>query len=381
MAEDQLRIGLLGPIVVTRAGQPIPIGGTKPTALLAALALEPGRVVSVDHLATALWGTRLPDDVPGTVQVYISRLRRALVPPGSSDSAPLVRWQPPGYVLGVAPHAVDVHEFGRRTARAQAHADAGRLTAAAEDLAAALSVWRGPALEDLRDEPFVAGSVARLEAARANALALHLDVELRRGRHAQVLGELAHLVVEQPLDERFWAALMVAEYRCGRPAAALDVYQRARRVLADELGLDPGRDLRDLEQRVLRRDDDLLAVPGRLAATALRPTTTSWGGAMLPPARLTYPNGTEVPITRHRWIIGRAPDNDLVVGDHQASRRHAMIDCIGGSHRLVDLGSTNGTRLNGTRLVAGVPATLADGDRLLIGDAELVFGRDSAGRS
>jgi predicted ATPase/DNA-binding SARP family transcriptional activator len=243
---------LLGPLSVTLEGEPLALGGQKRRALLAALLLEANKAVSRDRLIDALWGEDPPDTARNTLQVYVSQLRKVL-PEGMLETAP------PGYRLAVAPETVDLFEFLRLSAEGRTALTLGDAATAAEALAAALALWTGPALADLAWEPFAQQEIVRLEELQLAAVEDRIDADLALGRHGQLVGELERLVNEHPLRERLRGQLMLALYRSGRQADALAVYQRARRTLVEELGIEPGESLRKLERAILDQDPSLSA--------------------------------------------------------------------------------------------------------------------------
>jgi predicted ATPase/DNA-binding SARP family transcriptional activator len=245
---------LLGPLSVSRDGEPAAVGGQKPRALLAALLLEPNRVVSRDRLIDAVWGEAPPDTARNTIQVYVSQLRK-LLPDGVLETAP------PGYRLAVDPETIDLFRFVRLCDEGRSRLSDGDAAGAAETLRAALNLWRGAPLTDLAWEPFAHAEIARLEELRLAALEDRIDADLALARHGQLVPELERLVVEQPLRERLRAQLMLALYRAGRQADALAVYQRARKTLVDELGIEPGESLRQLERAILAQDPTLGILP------------------------------------------------------------------------------------------------------------------------
>ncbi len=218
-------------------------------ALLAFLLLHANEPVSSDRLIDEVWGPTPPKTAGASLQNYVSRLRKAI-------GAELLLSQPAGYVLRVDPERFDLARFERLTAEARGAKPRER----AEKLRAALALWRGPALEDLAFEPFARDEVGRLEEARLSALEQRIDADLELGSAGELVGELEQLVAEQPLRERFRGQLMLALYRAGRQAEALAAYQDARRVLMDELGLEPKEELRALEQAILQQDASLGAV-------------------------------------------------------------------------------------------------------------------------
>ena len=246
-------------------GTPIALGGQKRRALLAALLLEANHVVSRDRLIDALWGEDPPDTARNTIQVYISQLRK-LLPEGALETAP------PGYRLVIEPESVDLFEFVRLSQAGRTALTTGDATRAADRLRAALALWRGPPLADLAWEPFAHAEIVRLEELRLAALEDRIDADLALGRHGQLVGELERLVAEQPLRERLRGQLMLALYRAGRQADALAVYQRARKTLVDELGIEPSDSLRKLERAILAHDPSLNAPQARPTTERRVPT-------------------------------------------------------------------------------------------------------------
>jgi predicted ATPase/DNA-binding SARP family transcriptional activator len=261
----RIQFRLLGPFTVSLDGEPLALSGQKPRALLAALLLEANQVVTRDRLIDALWGEEPPDTARNTLQVYVSQLRK-LLPEGTLETATH------GYKLGVDPETVDLFEFERLSEEGRAALTAGDAPNAAETLRRALALWDGAPLEDLAWEPFAQAEVVRLEELRIAALEDRIDAELALGRHGQVVTELERLVTEHPLRERFRGQLMLALYRSGRQADALAVYQRTRRTLVDELGIEPSESLRKLERAILAQDASLNAPEARPASARRLPT-------------------------------------------------------------------------------------------------------------
>ena len=239
---------LLGPVQAVRAGRDVPLGGPRQRAVLALLALDAGRVVPAGRLAEELWRGRPPLGAAKTLRSYVSRLRSALAP-----EVPVVA-RGGGYALGADPGQLDVRQFERLLAGGQAALGGGEAVAAGNRFREALALWRGPALADVSDVEPLAREGTRLEELRLVAVEGRLEADLASGWHAEVAGELERLVGEHPLRERLWWLLMLALYRSGRQADALAAYQRARAVLAGELGLEPGLELRELEEAVLRHE-------------------------------------------------------------------------------------------------------------------------------
>jgi DNA-binding SARP family transcriptional activator/CheY-like chemotaxis protein len=253
---------LLGQVEAWHDGRRLELGGRKQRAVLAALLVRAGRVVSLEQLIDDLWPDNPPARAAATVQVFVSNLRRALEPerPRGTPASLLVT-SAPGYVLRAGPGAIDAHEFVRlaEDGHRALEDDDGEL--AAELLARADGLWRGAALGDVLHAPFAQAEAARLEELRLSCAEDRIDAELSLGRHNTVVAELEQRVSRHPMRERLRAQLMLALYRSGRQADALDAYRAGRRVLHDELGLEPGAPLRALEQAVLRQDPDLAWEP------------------------------------------------------------------------------------------------------------------------
>jgi class 3 adenylate cyclase len=243
---------ILGPLEAHTEGRPLPLGGSKQGALLAVLLLHANEVVSTDRLLAALW-EEPPASGAKALQVSVSRLRRAL-----GDG--LLRTRPPGYVLELGPDDLDLRRFERLVQRGK-EALAHDPASAANVLREALGLWRGPALAEFASEPFARIECLRLEALRLDALEDRIEADLALGRHAQLVGELEALVALHPLRERLRGQLMLALYRSGRHAEALDLYREGRRRLVDELGLEPSPALQRLESAMLRQDVALELAP------------------------------------------------------------------------------------------------------------------------
>src|SRR4051812_47433851 len=207
-------VHLLGPVEAIHEGRPLALGAPKPRAVLAILALRAGETVSADHLVEGLWADDPPPSARKLVQHYVSQLRRALGP-----AAPALATHGRGYRLAIDPAAVDALRFERLVAEGRPRE--------------ALASWRGAPLADVSEEPFAAAEVRRLDELRVQAVELAIDHDLAAGRHAAVVAELERLVAEHPLRERLHAQRMLALYRCGRQADALEAYRHARRTLVD----------------------------------------------------------------------------------------------------------------------------------------------------
>ena len=272
-------VRILGPLEVVADGRAVALGGSKQRSVLALLILHANQVVARDRLVEELWGPSPPKTVDKALQGCISRLRRALEPEiASADQARVLVTRPPGYALELAADALDLHRFERARADAQAAAARGNYAEASDSLRTGLALWRGPPLGDLAYEPFAQTEIARLEGLRLAALEERLEADLALGRHAAVIAELESLVSAFPLHERFCAQLMLALYRSGRQADALQSYRDARRRLVDELGIDPSPELVRLEQAVLRQDSSLDWAARAVTAEPTRPADTVFVG-------------------------------------------------------------------------------------------------------
>jgi len=254
---------LLGPVEARDGERLLPIGGSKQRALLADLLLHTGDVVSTDRLIDDLWGSEPPSTAPKMVQVFVSRLRAALEDGGADR---VLVTAPPGYLVRIEDGQLDLLRFESLVAagREALPTDPGR---AATDLREALSLWRGAPLANVAQEPFAQLAIPRLEEMQLLALEDRLDADLALGRHGELVGELRDLVAQNPLRERLRGQLMLALYRSGRQAEALEAYRDTRLTLVDELGIEPGPDLQRLEAAILRQDPSLQAPAGVRATT------------------------------------------------------------------------------------------------------------------
>lgn len=286
---------ILGPLELRVNGTIVTLSSAKQRALLGVLLLHANEVVSSDRLVGELWGARPPPTSGKLVQVYVSQLRRALAAVGGQE---VVRTRAPGYVAVLEPDQLDAARFTAKLARARATAEAGSLDEAVALYEDALALWRGPVLADVAFESYARTDTELLAELRLAALSERVDCEFARGHHAQLIGELESLTAEHPLHERFSAQLMLALYRSGRQSEALGAYRQARRVLRDQVGLDPGPELRRLEKAILAHDPSLEL--GRSAAP-LR--------AHMPPA----PEGRPPRSRRYRFPVVAAATTLLLV--------------------------------------------------------------------
>jgi len=250
---------ILGPLEAWDGDRQLDLGGAKRRAVLALLVLHANEVVGSDRLIDQLWGEKAPRNAAAALHTHVSRLRKEL-------GVEVVVTRAWGYVLRTEAGAIDLERFERDVA------DGENLPARerAEKLRDALALWRGSPLEDLAFEPALASEITRLEEMRLAVLENRIDADLETGNHGAIIGELESLIAPNPLRERLRGQLILALYRGGRQAEALEVYRETRRVLADELGLEPGPELRGLERAILRHDPSLAAAVAPLQAEANR---------------------------------------------------------------------------------------------------------------
>jgi DNA-binding SARP family transcriptional activator len=245
---------VLGPLEVVDNGREIALGGSKPRALLALFLLRANETLTADRLIDALWGEHPPATATKAVQVHISRLRKALVAGAVGGSRDVLVTRGLGYELRLDPERLDVHRFERLLGEGRRELAAGRPEHAAVALEQALSLWRGAPLADFAYDAFAQSEIARFEELHIAAREQLVDAKLALGRHSEVLTELESLITEHPYREGLHAQLMLALYRCDRQADALQAYQNARKTLVEELGIEPGRRLRELERAILAQD-------------------------------------------------------------------------------------------------------------------------------
>jgi predicted ATPase/DNA-binding SARP family transcriptional activator len=261
---ERARFSILGPLEIVRDGVPIAPAGQRQRRLLAMLILQPNRVVSTDQLVDAVWSTEPPVTARTALQVHISQLRKLV-------GADTIETHPGGYLLRVDPEQIDAARFELLLRKARAAAEPGRK---AELLREALELVRGPALADLADESFAHAEAVRLDELCIAALEERIEADLASGLRAELIAELEAVVAAHPLRERSQALLMQALYQSGRQADALAVYREARRKLVEELGVEPGNELRELERAILTHapslgpSSDAAAAPPTLPAPA-----------------------------------------------------------------------------------------------------------------
>jgi class 3 adenylate cyclase/DNA-binding SARP family transcriptional activator len=251
---------ILGPLEVLEEGRAVTLGGSKQRGLLALLLLHANETLTTDRLIEELWGDRPPPTAAKNLQMHISRLRKALATGAGSD---LVVTRERGYELELDPERLDANRFEALVAEARNELAAQHPERALTALEAALGLWHGEPLADLAYEPFAQGEIARLEDMHVGAIEQLIEAKLALGRHAEVINQLETLIASHPYRERLRGQLMLALYRCDRQADALQAYQDARGELVEELGIEPGERLRELERAILAQDPALAGPLGR----------------------------------------------------------------------------------------------------------------------
>jgi len=255
-----LTFSLLGPLEARVDGETLPLGGSRQRSLLALLLLHANESVSRERLIEGVWGAERPSTIGAALNVHLSKIRKLLAA-GGTDATLVTELH--GYVLEVDPERLDAHCFERRIREGRQALVAGRAEESAATLDRALALWRGPPLAELALDASVDATLARLGELRLSGLEDRFEAELQLGRHTELVAELEEFVREHPLRERARAQLMIALYRSGRQAEALQSYRDVRTLLADELGLDPGPELQRLEKAILVQDASLAAAEPR----------------------------------------------------------------------------------------------------------------------
>ncbi|AGT85412.1 AfsR/SARP family transcriptional regulator [Amycolatopsis mediterranei] len=329
-ADATLRI--LGPIEVEGPTGAVHVPPGRQQAVLAFLLMEANQVVSIDSLVDALWEENPPDTARTQVQICVSRLRRNLTDGGVGVT---IETRPPGYRLRVEPRRIDAQVFTGLVARARTLIKEGRAAQAAATLRAAVALWRGPCLSGL-SSPTLRTRALRLDEDHLTATEDYLELELGLGKHRQVVGETARLVREHPLRERLRALLMVALYRSGRQAEALETYRVGRDLLIDELGLEPGPDLRGLEAAILAGAPELRYHPPEPEGDTPEPATPRVRVPRQLPAATADFVGHDDVLAEATGILTRGPDSTalgvLVVVGRPGVGKSTVAALLG--HRL-----------------------------------------------
>ena len=248
---------ILGPVEIAAGSERLELGGSRQQIVVAVLLLSANRVVTVDRLLEAIYGADLPPTSRSQAQISISYLRRMFA---AHSSSPVISTHPHGYIINVGPGGLDLHRFEELVAAGRAARDARSLKTAVASYRDALRLWRGAALDGI-DSDLIRAAASRLDEQRITINEDRIQLELELGRHRELVGELGELIHEYPLRERLRGQLMLALYRCDRMAEALQVYRQARQIMIDELGLEPGERLQQLERAILNGDPTLNPPP------------------------------------------------------------------------------------------------------------------------
>jgi DNA-binding SARP family transcriptional activator/tetratricopeptide (TPR) repeat protein len=365
-------VGVLGPLEVRADGHHVDVAGPIPRRLLALLATRPGRFVPVDVLIDGVWGHDPPAAARATLQSHVARLRRSLGGSGAIVAGPA------GYRLAVDIADVDAFSFAAAVQDGHRALAGGDPAAAAAALSAGLALWRGPALAEFGGCLALDAEATRLEQLRLDAVEWRIEADLASGDPAPPVGELEGLVREHPTREGLWALLMRALYRAGRQADALAAYRRARRALVEELGVEPGRQLRETERLVLAHDPSLDPPPRshvEVAAVPAAVTEPSPVTEAAVPAREAVPPGQPEPAAERRAVVvtvfeltGGAADPEEVAAQNGAFRGHVRDRVV--SHGGVVCADSGGTRV----AVFGAPVAHEDDAVRAIRAARAVIG-------
>jgi len=372
MVDKRLEFGLLGPLEMSVDGALVPPGTPKQRAVLAMLLMNRNSPVGVDRLITALWADSPPSGARASIHSYVSNLRKLLSGVGL-DPRMVLAAAPPGYRLSIPDNACDIGRFiAEKTAGVHAAA-ASRFEQAGKHLSAALTEWRGPVLEDLRDFQFVDTFATSLVEEKILVHTAKAEAEIACGRAFSVITELEALTAEHPYREPLWAQLITAYYLTDRQSDALGAYRRVKQTLAEDLGIDPGPNLRALNDRILRQEPlDVKKIAVTTAAVTQtvmdQHTRVSERNAV---AYLREASGQSHPLREAATRIGRLSDNDIVLDTPKVSRHHAVIVDTGTSWVINDLRSSNGVQVQHERIRSATP--LHDGDHIRIGEHEFTF--------
>jgi DNA-binding SARP family transcriptional activator len=337
-----MELRVLGSVTVVGGDGTVHVlGVTREAALLADLVVHAGEVMSASRLIDDLWRGAPTAGAGATLQTYVKNVRRLLERASAGATACVIRTVRPGYVAEIHPDAVDAFRAERMIAEGRRAACGGDAAEAVRHLSAAIALWRGPSFGDLGREAYVEAEAARLDELRLVAVEALIDAELALGRHMEAVGRLEILVGEHPYRERLWAQLMLALSRSGRQAEALRAYQRVHRLLGDDMGLEPGDDLRDLEQAILLRKPSPGPDPAADGGLPLSGPSRRRGGAQ--GRRSDLPS----PLTR---FVGRTAE------------RRDIAQCLTASRlvTLVGMGGVGKTRL-ALEVAADVQGDYADG--------------------
>lgn len=337
---------LLGPLEATHGGAVVAVGGPKQRTVLALLLFNANRTVPTTELVDALWDDDPPTRATATIQVHVSNLRKAIAAV-TTDEMPRIETAANGYKLLAEPGSIDVLVFEHQLGLGRSALHAGHGQEAVVCFDRALGLWRDVPGRDLHG-PRAEYESVRLQELHIAAIEERTQASLSLGGGPELVAHLEHLVKEHPYRERLRGQLMISLYRSGRQADALQAYQDARSFLLEELGIDPGPELRALEAAILDQSLDAAAPGAAGGADRDLLTTVPLDRSGPPLASLLLPDGTRHVIGGQPCTIGRAKGCSVPIDNANLSRRHAVIRLIDEDFVLTDLGSTNGTLVNGT---------------------------------
>ena len=359
---------MLGSVVAHVGDRTVQVTSSKQAAVLACLALQAPRLTGVSTLIDAIWGDDPPARAEQALQQHVSTLR-GLLEPGRAprtESSVLIT-EANGYRLVAG--ELDVAAFLELADRGERAAAAARWNEALQAADAALACWRGPALAGVPATPWFGAHQLRLSERRLAVAETRLGALLGLGQYGPLISGCEELLAQEPLREGVWAQLMQGLARSGRTADALAAYSRARRTLRDELGLEPGATLRQLERDILSEEPTMrVPVPTHQRELELASTFQAAIGESAPWVQL--PDGQVVALTSGIHRVGRHPEAEIRFADSRVSRWHAEFDHRSDGVHVHDLGSTNGTTVNGRPATAGI---LTDGDVVGIGGVTLLY--------
>jgi predicted ATPase/DNA-binding SARP family transcriptional activator len=374
--------GILGPLEVRSTSGAVPIRRGLQRTLLISLVLRRGHTVTADLLVDLLWGDELPRNPANALQIQVSYLRKTLGA-AQPDGSSMLETRAGGYALLAEPEQIDAHRFEvatRSFTPLKALRSTADLVEALEVVERALGIWRGDALEDVAGMEFARGEITRLEELRWAATERRMDLLLRLGRHGDTVGELSELVQRMPLREPFHEQLVLALYRSGRQADALHAYGSARRTLVEELGIEPGADLRDLERRVLQQDPSLDWSPPAEPASAVHsvdvPASTRSAGRL--PVPVSPLIGRDEHVIRLEQLLERHRAVTLT-GPAGAGKTRLAIEVAARTARevcYVDFSPIDDPALVAPTVAAAAGVTIAPGDDPVVAIAETLRARD-----
>ncbi|HEX4980744.1 MAG TPA: BTAD domain-containing putative transcriptional regulator [Ilumatobacteraceae bacterium] len=376
-----MEFGILGPLEVRCGSDAVPIRRGLPRTILVVLLLRRGHTVPSDFLVDVLWGDELPRNPANALQIQVSYLRKTLGGADASGSA-ILETRAGGYALVADPEQIDAHRFelaSRAFTPLKGLRSEAELLDALDKVERALALWRGAALEDVVEMEFARGEITRLEELRWAATERWVDLQLRLGRHGDTIGVLSELVRKMPLRERLHELLVLALYRSGRQADALRAYGDARRTLVEELGIEPGADLRDLERRILQQDPSLDWTPpdGRPSAAAEPPPPMGATSSRLP-VPVSALVGRDQQITRLEQLVERHRAVTLT-GPAGAGKTRLAIEVAARNRRqicYVDFSPIDDPALVAPTVAAAAGVTITPGDDPVAAIVETLASRE-----